>query len=195
MMMLGVAGRKQLVCFVVFICAAVISGCASGPGRSGQRITESDVQLFNSAMAMLEAENYQQGIELLTELTSRSRASAVPFINLAMAHSKLDELDKAEENLRIALEIEPYNPVANNEYGLVLRKKGQFIEARKTYEKILERYPGFPLANKNLGVLCDIYLRDYSCALKAYQAYSAAMPDDEDARIWISDLQWRVANE
>ena len=82
--------------------------------------------------------------------------------------------------------------MANNEYALLLRKQGRFIEARDVYENILRKYPKFALANKNLGVLCDIYMKDYQCALDAYQAYSAVTPDDQEVGIWISDLEMRT---
>jgi len=173
----------------------LISGCAaiSGGGGSGQGVMSSDeVENFNAAMSLINNDNYSDGIALLNDTFSDSRKSAVPFINLAIAHRKQGELDDAEKNLLIALDIEPENPVANNEYGLLLRRKGQFAEARKTYEDLLKKYPDFALANKNLGVLCDIYLRDYPCALEAYQAYSALTPEDEDVEMWITDLEWRT---
>lgn len=178
---------------------ALVSGCATSGGGSGvgrgAGMSGEEVEMFDSAMVFINKEQYSQGIEQLEVLTGKTRKSAIPFINLAIAYSKQGELEKARENLEIALEIEPDNPVANNEYGLVLRKTGHFVEARKTYEKVLTKYPEFALANKNLGVLCDVYLRDYRCALEAYRAYSAAVPEDEDAEMWVSDLEWRVKQQ
>ena len=183
----------------VLIATFLLAGCATSPGggsRQGEAdISEDDVALFQSAMMKIEKEDYQQGIALLNELTGRSRQSAVPFINLAMAYKKQGDNDKAEENLLLALEIESKNPVANNEYAILLRESGRFDESRALYEKVITWYPNFAMANRNLGVLCDIYLRDYSCALEAYRAYSALLPDDEDARMWVSDLEWRVKQQ
>lgn len=174
----------------------VISGCATTTQtqQPGENIVLNEEQnaLFNAAMAQMEQENYQAGIDQLEQLVAQNNASAVPYVNMAIAYKKLEKMDKAEEALQTALKIEPGNPVANNEYALLLRKKGQFVEARQTYEKILTQYPEFALANKNLGVLCDIYIKDYSCALEAYQAYSAVTPKDDEVKIWISDLEMRV---
>jgi len=174
----------------------MVSGCAttSGPRESAGNIVLDDAQnaLFNAAMLQMDQENYQAGIDQLEKLVAQNNTSAVPYINMAIAYKKLESPDKAREKLELALELEPENPVANNEYALLLRKMGQFIEARKTYEKILTKYPKFALANKNLGVLCDIYIKDYQCALDAYQAYSAVTPDDQDVQIWISDLEMRT---
>ena len=178
------------------VAVLVISGCAttSGTQQAADNIVLNEEQnaLFNAAMQKMEQEKYQAGIDQLEQLVAQNNASAVPYINMAIAYKKLDETEKAKEKLESALEIEPNNPVANNEYALLLRKKGQFVEARQTYEKILTKYPEFALANKNLGVLCDIYIKDYQCALEAYQAYSAVTPDDEDVQIWISDLEMRT---
>lgn len=188
--------RRALRALVGLVMALVISGCAttSGKQQSASNIVLNEEQnaLFNAAMLKMEQEKYQAGIDQLEELVAQNKASAVPYINMAIAYKKLDEPEKAKEKLERALEIEPNNPVANNEYALLLRKKGQFVEARQTYEKILTKYPEFALANKNLGVLCDIYMKDYQCALDAYEAYSAVTPDDEDVQIWISDLEMRT---
>ena len=179
--------------------ALLVSGCATSPGgddrHRGAGLSADDVTLFQSAMMKIQQDDYGQGIALLNELTGRSRQSAVPFINLALAYKKQGEEEKAEENLLEALEIEPRNPVANNEYAILLRESGRFDESRALYEKLLGWYPDFALANKNLGVLCDIYLRDYPCALEAYRAYSVLLPNDEDAQMWVSDLEWRVKQQ
>ena len=188
--------RAALRAVLAFVMAMVITGCATTrePEEPAENIVLNEEQnaLFNAAMAQMEQENYQAGIDKLEQLVAVNNVSAVPYINMAIAYKKLDETDKAKEKLESALEIEPNNPVANNEYALLLRKKGQFVEARETYEKILTKYPKFALANKNLGVLCDIYIKDYECALEAYQAFSAVTPDDDEVQIWISDLEMRM---
>ena len=83
--------------------------------------------------------------------------------------------------------------MASNELAMLYRKTGRFAEARSTYEGVLARYPNFAMMHKNLGVLCDLYLRDYECAVCHYMRYSAIAPDDKDVKIWIADLQKRQA--
>lgn len=183
-----------------FIVAAVVSGCVSNPPKEEQKaatkgafvITPEVRADFDAAMALMKAEEYQKGVELLDKVVEKSRNNPVPYINLGIAHARLGNLKAAEDNLKLALNLEPDNPVANNEYGLLYRKTGRFGEARQLYEKLLEKYPYYPLVHKNLGILCDIYLRDYACALKEYEAYSSAMPEDKTAKIWISDVQIRL---
>ncbi|MDX1804472.1 MAG: tetratricopeptide repeat protein [Alcanivorax sp.] len=194
----SIAALKPVFAVMLLAAGMMMAGCATTAGQSassGQNavpMSDKELALFNQAMAKIAAQKYQAGIDLLDQLVSSNRKSAVPFINMALANEKLDKLEAAEKNLKTALDVEPDNPVANNEYGLLLRKQGKFDQARSVYEKILKKYPNFALANKNLGILCDIYLRDYQCALKAYQAYSAAVPDDEKAKMWVTDMQYRT---
>lgn len=147
---------------------------------------------FDAAMKLIKAGKYDKGVELLNKVTARSKNNSPPFINLAMAYHRTGNLQLAESNLQEALRIDPENPVANHEYALLYRKTGRFNEARDLYEKTLTKYPGFHLAHRNLGILCDLYLRDYGCALQHYQAYSSAMPDDKAVKIWITDIQKRT---
>lgn len=181
--------------------AALLAGCASGPAHQagafpgkGAAISPQLRQDFDTAMQALKAEEFEKGIALMDKVASESQKTAVPLINLAMAQKNVGKLEDAEANLKKALALEPDNPVASNELAILYRKTGRFAESRQVYETILKKYPHYPIANKNLGILCDLYLRDYACALKGYQAYSLAMPDDKNARMWIADVQKRLGN-
>ena len=174
----------------------------ASPAQDGKRETrtpeniqvDSDVIAeFNTAMKYLKANDYEKGANLLKQLTQRAPSYSAPYINLAMAYEKMGKLEEAEKSIKKALELEPGHPIANTEYALLCRKAGRFAEAREVYEQTLKRYPTFLPARKNLGILCDIYLRDLQCALTQYRAYSAAMPNDETVRIWIADLEKRQA--
>ncbi len=150
---------------------------------------------FDAALSLLKAGEYDKAIVLLHKVTEIMKDNVVPYINLAMAYSKIGNSDRAEENYKAALKIDPENPVANNEYALFKRNLGRFSEARQMYEQVLQKYPRFNLARKNLGILCDLYLRDYECALKQYTLYNSAVPEDKTVKIWIADMQKRVVQK
>lgn len=146
---------------------------------------------FDAAMVHIKAEEYDAGIELLTKVVKAVPNAAVPNIDLALAYKKTGKLKQAEESLQQALAAEPDNPVANNELALLYRKTGRFVLARQLYEKILDKYPDYRMVHKNLGILCDLYMKDYECALKHYEFYSNVVQDDKAVKIWIADLKNR----
>ena len=99
--------------------------------------------------------------------------------------------EEAEASLLRALESNPRHPVALNELGIVYRRLGRFEEARASYEQALAVHADFHFARKNLGIVCDLFLRDTGCALENYRAYRDAVPQDADVEIWIADLERR----
>ena len=185
-----------------------MTGCASMPPSLNERFGASNIDPsdtpatvadarqarkdFDSAMKLIKAEKYGEGIELLSKVTERSKNNSPPYINLAMVYHRVGNFKLAEKNLQAALTIDPGNPVASHEFAMLYRKTGRFREARVLYEKILEKYPDFNLARRNLGILCDLYMKDTACALRHYQIYSNAKPDDKAVKIWIAYLQKRL---
>lgn len=147
---------------------------------------------FNQAIELLNQEQYAEGIRLLKAVSGKTSKFSAPYINLGIAYARMDELEKAEESFKKALEISNQHPVARNELGLVYRKTGRYQEARELYEALLAMYPHFLPARKNLGVLCDIYIQDLNCALEHYEEYLEAMPEDEKVKIWVADVKGRM---
>lgn len=147
---------------------------------------------FEQANALLRQGNYQQAAELLEKVIAKVPEKSAPRINIAIAYRHLDKPDLAEKHLKKALELVPGHPVASNEYGLLLREAGRFMESRQVYEKSLAKFPKYHPIQKNLGILCDLYLRDYVCALEHYQIYDRAMPEDRQVKLWIADLNLRA---
>jgi Tfp pilus assembly protein PilF len=147
---------------------------------------------FEQAIEMMKNRNYDKAIGLLEKVVDRSPGVTAPYVNLAIAYKHVDKLEQAEQHLKTALELVPEHPVASNEYGLLLRKAGRFAEARTIYEKTLATFPDYHPARRNLGILCDLYLNDQTCALEQYEIYSEAMPSDEQVKMWVADLNARM---
>ena len=146
---------------------------------------------FDLAADALHSGDYGLAIELLESLIESSPGVTAPYINLAIAYRKLGVPEEGEDYLKTALQLFPGHPVASNEYGLLLRRAGRFLEARALYEQALANFPEYLPARKNLGVLCDLYLQDPECALTQFQQYSEADPEDQQIKLWLSELQLR----
>lgn len=143
---------------------------------------------FQQAVVLLKGGSYPQAITMLEKVIDTSPGVAAPYIDMAMAYRHTGQPKQAEKNLKTALQLVPGHPVASNEYGLLLRRSGRFIEARNIYEQALTRFPEYLPVRKNLGILCDLYLGDQACALEQYRIYSEAKPEDEAVKLWIAGL-------
>ena len=186
---------------------AVLQGCASAPPATEKPaekqarpasttvVSPQNQAELDAAMALVKAEQYEKGIDAFKKLAAALPDNPIPLINLALVYKKLGKLELAEAQLKQALELEPVNPVASNELALLYRKTGRFAEARPVYEKLLAKYPNFNMAHKNLGVLCDLYLKDYACALSHYRIYALSAPEDKSVQIWIADLEKRSGSK
>ena len=146
---------------------------------------------FELAVRMLKEEQYEPGIALLLKVTERAPDMTVAHIDLGIAYAATGDLDHAEASLRKALELNPQHPDAYNELGLVQRRKGQFAQARASYEAALAEFADFHYAHRNLAILCDLYIGDTACALEHYEGYKRLAPDDAEVVKWIADLRNR----
>lgn len=168
--------------------------------ESGFTITEqaqirSDARAdYERALGLLRQEQYEQGISVLSAVIEAAPDATAPYIDLAIAYEHVADLGHAEEALDTAALLSPNNPVVHNELGIVYRKTGRFIEARAQYEQALAVFANFHYAQRNLGVLCDLYLADLDCALQNYRAYLASVGSDPEVEIWVADIENRLAN-
>jgi tetratricopeptide (TPR) repeat protein len=154
---------------------------------------DSDVELdFKKAIVLMQEEHYAQAVPVLESVIEREKRLPAPYVNIAIAYNKLGNTQKAEENLISALKLDIGHPVANNELGLLYRKTGKFNAARTAYQNAIKDNPQYLPAIRNLGVLCDLYLHDFQCALEQFEDYLELKPDDKTAEIWVADVKRRL---
>ena len=147
---------------------------------------------YEAALILLQQGRFGEGIAILEAVTAEAPDVTAPRIDLGIAHHRAGNLEAAEQHLERALELNPDHPTVHNELGIIYRKTGRFDDARRSYQAALEIYPGYHYARRNLAVLCDLYLADLKCALANYQAYMATVPGDDQATMWISDIESRL---
>ena len=152
------------------------------------------VTRFEQAVALMENNEFDKAVPILEDVVSLGPGVSAPYIDLAMAYRKVEQYELAEKSLRNALTLIPNHPVAQNELGLVQRSSGRFDEARTTYEQALEEFPEYLPLRLNLGILCEIYLKDDKCAVEQYALYSQGQPEDEQVKLWIADINFRNGN-
>lgn len=150
---------------------------------------------YEAAMTLLEQGRHDDGVALLEVVAADAPEFSAPRIDLGIAYHRSGNFESAERNLLQAIALNSDHPIAHNELGIVYRKTGRFAEARRSYEAALAIYPGYHFARRNLAVLCDLYIGDLACALDNYEAYMATVPRDDEASMWIADLQMRSGGE
>jgi len=160
--------------------------------KETMQLDEITREQFDRAVVLMKKKDFNPAIDLLKEVTEKCPMISAPHINIAIAYQYAGETEKAEAHFRTALQLVPQHPVASNEYALMLRQSGRLNEAREVYESTIARFPDYYPAHRNLGILCDLYLNDATCALNHYIIYSRARPDDSGVRLWIADLQNRI---
>ena len=197
---------------LLLVSSGIVSGCAT----SGTTVTPARIEIeeevgftiseevrvssnvrtdYEQALVLLQQGRHDQGVALLDAVAEAAPELTAPRIDLGIAYHRAGNLEAAEKNLLLALELNPDHPTTHNELGIVYRKAGRFSQARESYEAALAIYPGYHYARRNLAILCDLYLADMACALENYEAYMATVPSDDEASMWISDIRYRIGQQ
>jgi tetratricopeptide (TPR) repeat protein len=193
--------RKSVVCLLcifLFACSGdqvreKEVGATTIKATTSYVDVDSDVELdFKNAISLMQENQNAQAIVVLKSVIEREKRLPAPYVNIAIAYNKIDDIKAAEENLIKALKLDIGHPVANNELGLLYRKSGKFNAARTAYQNAIKDHPDYLPAKRNLGVLCDLYLHDFDCALEQFEDYLELKPEDKTMMIWVADVKRRL---
>jgi Flp pilus assembly protein TadD len=106
--------------------------------------------------------------------------------------AKADPNSDAIQALEKTVQAKP-TASAYNQLGILYRESGRFTEARAAYGSALKINPDYALAQRNLGILLDIYLQQPQQALVHYRAYAQlAGEHDKEAALWVAEIQQRL---
>jgi tetratricopeptide (TPR) repeat protein len=80
-----------------------------------------------------------------------------------------------------------------NRLGVAAREAGRFGDARTAYEGAIAADPAYADAERNLGILLDLYLGESAAALPHYERCLALQGGaDKELKAWIVELQSRL---
>ena len=71
------------------------------------QMDESSQKDFERAVAMMKNQDYEKAIELLEKVIEKSPGVTAPYIDIAIAYQHIDKPERAEENLKVALQLVP----------------------------------------------------------------------------------------
>lgn len=95
-------------------------------------------------LALVRGPDVRRGIELLERTIVRDRLRAVePFYNLAFGYQSTGQLDRAVENYRRALQIDPPYSEARYNLGASLLAKHEIAKAIEEFNELIRRQPEF----------------------------------------------------
>jgi tetratricopeptide (TPR) repeat protein len=190
--------------------SGLLAGCASS-GTSGTKMEKSAVEaevvatpfvmevtpeaqaLYEQAVWTMASGDFIDAELRMKEFLLQYPGYPGAHVNLAIIHRENGNADAAMAEVEAALAIDPNNPAALNQKGLLLRKNGKFVEAEAAYLKAVTASPDYALAHYNLGVLNELYLQQLDVALQHFEVYQSLVGEDEQVGKWITDLKRRVA--
>ncbi len=126
--------------------------------------TDADV-LVNLGVAMYQTERTHQALDHFRLATKINSRHTLARYNAAVLYTTLDQLNEAEAELQVLLELYPDFPEAFNEIGLVYLRQDRLLEAAGRFRTAVDARPLDPIARSNLA-LTYIIQGDYAAALE-----------------------------
>ena len=162
--------------------------------RAPQPVVKAEVEAaYQAALDQIRASNRAAARQLLLMVTQSEPGLAGPWINLARLDMQDENYVAAREALDKAIAANPSNCVAYTEYGVLLRKLGEFEAAQEMYQACLAVSPSHADTYYNLGILYELYLGRMQEALIAYRQYLELSPEPEPkVRGWVTELERRL---
>ena len=154
---------------------------------------------FQKGLSLKQQGKFSEAKAVFSRLSEQHPELSGIWVQLALVNKQLSKkstqqtLKDMARYLNNAVAANPYNYVAHNELGQVLRQQGQFQNALKHYDLALKSWPAFSQAYLSRGILYDLYLGEKSLALNDYELYQA-LSNDESRQLkgWIIDLQRQI---
>ena len=201
--------------FASFLMAAVLlTGCASTPGKDSsadnsqapantsgdQKVSNAtdpnlDPQMqgfYKHGLTLLQSGKYQPALTHWKQMADKYPDYPGIWVNLALSQYHMNQFTEAQASLDKARGINSQFCPAYAVQGPLSREMGKFRDAEIAYQNALACNSQDADLHRNLGILYDLYLRDYSKAVDQYrQAQALSKQPDPNLAIWIQDLETR----
>ncbi|UCG38033.1 MAG: tetratricopeptide repeat protein [bacterium] len=151
-------------------------------------------ELLHTRALLLLKEGRPQEASMDLEAATEEGHDFTTWLLLGATDLQRGNVASAEGKFLRAVEASPDRHEGYLNLGLALRRQGKFSEARRVYEKGIERAP-HPDLHLNLGVLLELYRGEPDSALVQYQAYvEEEGPGSQRVKGWIEYLKGVVYN-
>ena len=111
------------------------------------------ITVLFSLLTFIHTRYFRDNFSFWQNAVDTSPTHAFNYNNLGAMYFMGDNLEKAEPLFRKALQINPYEPMANSNAGLVCMRTGRTEEAEKYYLEEIRINPAYDHAHYNLGLL------------------------------------------
>lgn len=164
----------KFVCLLsLLVCAgwlalAAARGVQSAAPQTTPAGREALYRRNNLGVAWMEQFKHEEAVKEFEQALAADPKFALARINLALAHTFLNDAPKALAEARKAVEVAPDSPYAHYALGMALRDEKQYEEASAEFGKVLAIDPADPAANIQIGKLYT-QKQQYEPAIKAFQ--------------------------
>lgn len=154
------------------------------------------VKDFQQALSLQESGKDAAAADIYHNIADQYPQLAGPWVRLGDIAAERDEAVQAVQHYQKAIDINSDNMEAYLKLALVYRKAGNFGKAQQVYLAALARWPDFPEAHFNLGVLYDLYANESLEAQKHFEAYQF-LTGGKDPKVqkWLVELRRRTGVE
>ena len=197
------SATKNLIGLLCLTVVLLVNLSACGSGTEKKKViglidkSKIDVddklrELFLQGVQFMKQGNYPQAITIMNQVITEDDRLPGPVTNLGIIYLNLGEEEKSVKYLQQAVTMDPTQAGAFNVLAYMHREKGEFQESLGLYNRAIEYNPDYTMSYYNLGVLCDIYLRDPQCAYDNFILYNEKIePKDPLVENWIDELERR----
>ncbi len=135
---------------------------------------------FNTGFALLEMKQPKKALPLLKKAVGKQPGSAFWNLTLARAYHQSRRLKDALKHYRISLQINPDQPVAHNEMGMVFWDLKSYFFADASFQKAYQLDPQYIEALNNL-VSSSMLFKQYEQAIVYLNRLLEINPGDDNA--------------